>query len=116
MPSIGGQYTWNDRQEVDRVLYKIDWVFVNDEWIDVMPGCIVNILPEGISDHCTIRVLIMQDQLVRKTFRYYNVWSTHPLFLEIVRESWNEQVQECTMFKVVKKLKALKQKLKQLNK
>lgn len=36
MPSINAKYTWSYRQE-ERIYSKIDWVFVNAEWLDNMP-------------------------------------------------------------------------------
>lgn len=96
---------------------KIDWVFVNGEWIDTMQQYKTHALPEGVSDHCPFVVEMIQTQEKKgKAFRYCNIWSKHPDFLHIVEEGWAMQVEGCKIYQVVKKLKALKQKLKILHK
>lgn len=54
--------------------------------------------------------------IIRKLFQYCNTWSQHPEFLNTIREVWQEQMERCEMFQIVKKLKSLKMKLKMLNK
>ncbi|XP_009595092.1 uncharacterized protein [Nicotiana tomentosiformis] len=74
-------------------------------------------LPEGVSDHCPFVVEMIQTQEKKgKAFRYCNMWSKHPDFLHIVAEGWAMQVEGCKIYQVVKRLKALKQKLRILHK
>ncbi|MCD7465414.1 hypothetical protein HAX54_001251 [Datura stramonium] len=71
----------------------IDWVFVNNEWIDQMPEFSTTFLPEGISDHCPARIaLIDSPRRSRKSLKYCNEWSTHPQFLESVQVGWQQEV------------------------
>ncbi|XP_059306500.1 uncharacterized protein LOC132057941 [Lycium ferocissimum] len=51
----------------------------------------------------------------RRSFKYCNVWASHPLFLNKVKEGWDQEIAGCSMFKVVKKLKVLKKNLRDLN-
>lgn len=48
----GSRYTWNDRHGNNRIYSKLDWAFVNNEWLDTIPMIKVQFLWEGISDHC----------------------------------------------------------------
>lgn len=52
----------------------------------------------------------------KEAFKYCNVWSTHPQFIEIVEEGWKQNIEAWKMFQVVKKLKGLKPKLQKLHK
>lgn len=89
---------------------------MNEEWFDNMPNCAARFLPEGISDHCPAKVFLTNERhRVRRSFQYCNVWSQHPQFLSIVSEGWNCNIEGCKIFAIVKKLKALKRKLKALN-
>lgn len=42
MASTGSTYSWNDKGEHSRVYSKLDWVFMNGEWLDEMPRCGAN--------------------------------------------------------------------------
>ncbi|XP_060210999.1 uncharacterized protein LOC132638023 [Lycium barbarum] len=116
MPSNGCKYTWTDKQD-DRIFSKIDWVFVNGDWIDGIPDCRVKILPEGVSVHCPIVIHMVQQPTKRtQVFKYCNVWGTHPEFQRIVAAGWNIEVTGYKMFQVARKLKMLKRQLKMLHK
>nr|XP_016488071.1 PREDICTED: uncharacterized protein LOC107808098 [Nicotiana tabacum] len=90
-------------QKNGRIFSRIDWVFVNGEWMDNMIDCRAKFLPEGVSNH---QVTLMHHLIKRKMdFKYCNAWSAHPQFLEIVEDGWNQNIEEWKMFQVVKKLK-----------
>lgn len=40
----GQYYTWNDKETTNRVFSKIDWSFINGDWVDEMPTCITTFL------------------------------------------------------------------------
>ncbi|XP_070034361.1 uncharacterized protein [Nicotiana tomentosiformis] len=42
----GNRYTWSDRHGDNKILFKIDWVFINDEWLNSMPDFKGQHLPE----------------------------------------------------------------------
>ncbi|XP_019252860.1 PREDICTED: uncharacterized protein LOC109231672 [Nicotiana attenuata] len=89
LPSSGCSYTWNDKHESGRIFSRIDWVLLNGEWMDNLVDCRAKFLPEGVSDHSPIQITIAQNNnQVRKTFRYSNMWSSHPRnhFSNIVEE------------------------------
>ncbi|XP_074315553.1 uncharacterized protein LOC141651754 [Silene latifolia] len=60
------------------------------------------------------RFLVNQERA--NSFKYFNMWSDAPNFLDTVKSYWNQQIDGTKMFGVVKKLKALKGGLKTLNK
>ncbi|XP_060210448.1 uncharacterized protein LOC132637368 [Lycium barbarum] len=116
VPHQGQKYTWNDRSSDRRIFSKIDWMFINAEWLNTMPSCRAVYLAEGISDHFPARIsLRKQATRVKRAFQYCNVWSQHPQFKDKVQTVWNTQIEGCKMWKVVRKLKLLKKSLKELN-
>nr|XP_016492092.1 PREDICTED: uncharacterized protein LOC107811643 [Nicotiana tabacum] len=116
LPSSGSRYTWNNRHRVRIIIFKIDWVLINSEWLNSMPDFRDQFLPEGISDLCPVKLSNTNaPRRAKAAFKYCNVCSTHSNFLNIVHQRWKHQVDGCCMFKVVKKLKMLKQKVRSLN-
>ncbi|XP_075076769.1 uncharacterized protein LOC142163387 [Nicotiana tabacum] len=51
MPTQGNRYTWNDKNDEQRIFSNIDWNFMNGEWLDKIPTCNTRFLAKGISDH-----------------------------------------------------------------
>ncbi|XP_075092061.1 uncharacterized protein LOC142172176 [Nicotiana tabacum] len=85
-PKQRSRYTWNDKHGGSIIFSKIDWVFVNSEWLDSMPDFSTTFLPEMINDHSPMKLSMLNSpNKGRKQFKYCNVWSSHPLFLERVK-------------------------------
>ncbi|XP_074299917.1 uncharacterized protein LOC141631098 [Silene latifolia] len=83
----GAFFTWTNKHETGSKIYRrIDRMLVNDECIIKFPNSYVHFLPEGMFDH-------------------------YPAL-----NGWKKEIQGTAMYQVVKKLKALKYDLKQLNK
>ncbi|XP_070024779.1 uncharacterized protein [Nicotiana sylvestris] len=115
MSQHGNMYSWNERSGDQRIFSKIDWAFVNRDWLDRMPKYNAIFLPARVTDHCPISVHLVNAPLPRKKpFKFCNIWSQHPQFLEIVKEGWDSQIEGCVMLQVVRKLELLKRKLKGL--
>ncbi|KAH0695976.1 hypothetical protein KY289_013458 [Solanum tuberosum] len=84
-PHAGSKYTWNDKGSNQRIFSKLDWIFINNKWLDTMPSCRAMYLPEGISDHCPAKITWMTEELrEKKQFHYCNVWAQHPNFTRVV--------------------------------
>ncbi|XP_047263731.1 uncharacterized protein LOC124896240 [Capsicum annuum] len=115
MAGSGCKYTWNDNQNSYQIFSKIDWCFINGEWLDEMPTCGVKFLPERVSDHSLIHVKMQGLQRGRKAFRYCNVRSKHHSFETVIRRAWDAQIQGYSMYGVVQKLKKLKYMLRELH-
>ncbi|XP_060182858.1 uncharacterized protein LOC132612786 [Lycium barbarum] len=116
LPHQGNQYTWSDKGSTERIYSKIDWVFINDEWLNSMPSSRTIFLPEGVSDHCPAKVNLIEGRSrQQRSFLYCNVRGQHPQFLQLVKVGWEIPIQGCKMLQVVKRLKLLKRELKKLN-
>ncbi|XP_075080128.1 uncharacterized protein LOC142165484 [Nicotiana tabacum] len=116
LPSQRNMYTWSDKHAEHRIFLKIDWIFINDEWLSTMPECASRFLTEGINDHCPAKVTLVEErQKIRRTFQFCNIWAKHFQFMRIVKEGWEINLEGCKMFKVVKRLKLLKKGLRALN-
>ncbi|XP_021727814.1 uncharacterized protein LOC110694925 [Chenopodium quinoa] len=116
--NVGGlYYTWTNKQGVeDRVCTKIDRAIVNDGWLNMFPNFSAEFLPKGLMDHtpCCMN-LDTNAGNTKKPFRFFNMWTDAPCFHDIVQKVWDRPIQGTTMYRVVKKLKALKHDLKLLN-
>ncbi|KAH0784377.1 hypothetical protein KY290_003975 [Solanum tuberosum] len=78
----------------------LDWALINDEWLTNMPSSKTTFLPEGVSDHCPIKITLTEERIRKQSsFLYCNAWGQAPQFQSLV----------------VKKLKLLKRSLKKLN-
>ncbi|KAH0780953.1 hypothetical protein KY290_000551 [Solanum tuberosum] len=114
MASTGSTYTWNDKWKHNRVYSKLDWVFINGERSDEMPGCRAHFMHEGGSDHNPIHVSLLVDKPKQKRpFKYCNMWNAHPQLKDIPTLGW--QMEGCQIYKVVMKMKGLKQTLRRLH-
>ena len=80
-----------------------------------MGGSFAEALTPGISDHSPILVRVMESPKYKKAFIFFNLWVDHPSFKQIVQEGWRTEVQGSAMFRVVQKLKSVKNGLKLLN-
>lgn len=116
LPCGGCRYTWNDKHGDKRIFSKIDWAFVNREWLDTMSVVHANFLVEGTSDHCPLKIAkIIGASKTKRAFKFCNVWTQHPQFKEVVAHAWQQHIEGYSMLQVIKKLKILKKTLKKLN-
>ncbi|XP_074301046.1 uncharacterized protein LOC141632394 [Silene latifolia] len=83
-------------------------------WAEMAP--MRNMMSDCLFDHCPC-IITMVDTYVRKkpSFKYYNMWSLALNYLTVVQSGWHVEVQGTPMFRIVEKLKGLKQKLKELD-
>ncbi|XP_022858354.1 uncharacterized protein LOC111379243 [Olea europaea var. sylvestris] len=111
--SIGCLYTWTNNSTCS----KIDRATVNDIWVQNGAYVFADFLLFGcLSDHSSCIVPI-HDRMVntRKSFKFFNMWTKHEDFHDIVRASWNFNVLGAKQFILCKKLCKLKGALKELN-
>lgn len=74
LPNQGHRYIWNDKHSDLRVFSKIDRALINDKWLDLMLASQPKFLPEGISDHCPIQLILENDRVrKKKSFLFCNV-------------------------------------------
>ncbi|PSS17592.1 Ribosome-binding protein like [Actinidia chinensis var. chinensis] len=110
----GLHYTWTNNS----VWSKLDRAMVNIRWVQEGLKAVANFgLPGKCSDHspCVVTMFDIKDEGARP-FKFFNMWAQHSDFLDIVSRVWRLQVHGTEMYKLCRKLKALKQPLKELNK
>ncbi|XP_074314251.1 uncharacterized protein LOC141649459 [Silene latifolia] len=116
-PAMGALYKWNNKQcPTDRVYSRLDRFLVNQEWLNDYPLLYAHFLPEGIFDHtpCVVQANATDEKRARP-FKYFNMWSLASNFKETVQVGWTCMQTGTKMYELAKKLKNLKQGLKQLN-
>ncbi|XP_074293131.1 uncharacterized protein LOC141620062 [Silene latifolia] len=91
MPAPGQRvfYTWNNKLEPQSMAFSwIDRFLINSDWMDLYPNSYAHFLSEGLFDHnpCTV-----------------------------VQQAWTRPIIATLMYKLVQKLKNLKQPLRELN-
>ncbi|XP_062074292.1 uncharacterized protein LOC133778398 [Humulus lupulus] len=111
---IGSNFTWSNKQDgEDRIYSKIDHVFINEDWIDALPHSIAEFHWEAFSDHCYCLIKSLKmGSLVTKPFRFFNFWTTHRGFKEVVLDNWNKPLAARGLLGVTTKILRLKHVLK----
>ncbi|GJX79330.1 hypothetical protein Tco_0327479 [Tanacetum coccineum] len=89
---------------------------VNDDFITTHPSAHAIFMPYIISDHSPA-LLIMPNcsKRKKKSFKFPNYITDKKDFLIIVKKGWNIDVAGCSMYSLVKKMKALKGPLSKLS-
>lgn len=117
----GPLFTWCNRREEGPINKKLDRVMVNDIWLHKFTQSYSVFESGGCSDYLRSRTQIqMEEERKRKPFKFTNVIGKMPEFRQVIKEQWDETVSlfhsTTAMFKLTKKLKALKQPLRILSK
>ncbi|KAL5132074.1 hypothetical protein HKD37_12G034821 [Glycine soja] len=99
-----------------RVWSKLDRALCNQAWFNSFENSACEVMEFiSISDHTP---LVVTTELVvprgNSPFKFNNAIVDHPNFSRIVTDGWKQNIHGCSMFKVCKKLKALKAPLKNL--
>lgn len=117
LKSTGSFYTWcNMRQGSQRQYCKLDRVLVNSGWIQSSLIAEAQFGNFDVSDHTPCVVSIKSDvSPVHRPFKFCDAWLQHPDFFHIVREAWSLEVHGCHMYRLVQRLKQVKQKLRRLH-
>ncbi|GJV30013.1 hypothetical protein Tco_1386461 [Tanacetum coccineum] len=116
VPRAGLQFTWNQKPHgTDGILKKLNRVMANVAFSNGFVGNYAVFQPYGISDHspAVLRIPLL-NKFSPKPFKFFNVVSTFPWFMEVVKEGWGSHLSGFHMYKVVKKLKILKKPLRKL--
>ncbi|GJZ15926.1 RNA-directed DNA polymerase, eukaryota, reverse transcriptase zinc-binding domain protein [Tanacetum coccineum] len=116
--STGFHFTWTKslHNPQNSILKKLDRIMMNDDFLEQYGQAHGIFLPFMVSDHSP-SMLIIPKMLAKKkkSFRFANYVADKPDFLNIVRGVWDKKVKGCVMYRVVQKLKLLKNPLNQLN-
>ncbi|XP_056695032.1 uncharacterized protein [Spinacia oleracea] len=115
--TVGRHYTWTNKQEgSNRVFSRIDRVLANPLWEDTFLTAEATFLPEDTFDHCPMVLSCYRTSHIKKPFRFYNMWTSAEGFLPLIQQNWDKKIHGCHMYKVLQKLKWIKNDLKVLNK
>lgn len=91
---------------------------VNDQWRSCFPESLAIFDPLGDSDHSPS--LVSTDSQIehkRKSFKYFSFLSTHPKFIEAIRDAWGLEVTVgSALFTLVQRMKKVKISCRKLNK
>ncbi|XP_074265854.1 uncharacterized protein LOC141588305 [Silene latifolia] len=118
LPGTGAFYNRSNKQDpMTRVYSRLDRCLANQEWFNCFPDMVAHFYSAGLFDHCPCTVSnVKLDSGRRASFKFFNIWGDAPSFLSKVQEEWQQHYPGYKMFNVVKKLKNVKSKLKELNK
>ncbi|GKA77618.1 hypothetical protein Tco_0784079 [Tanacetum coccineum] len=112
----GLQFTWNQKPKgKDGLLKKIDRIMANLEFIDGFVGAHAIFKPYRIYDHSPSVLNI--PTIVKpkpRPFKFFNIITQSERFKEVVMQGWSLKVSGFCMFRVVKRLKHLKNPLRKL--
>ncbi|KAL2904585.1 Serine--tRNA ligase [Bienertia sinuspersici] len=73
-------------------------------------------MPDMWFDHCPVVVHFeARTNVNARTFKFFDMWCSHPTYKDIIDQGWKLEVKGCKMFQVVQKLKEIKRHLKKLN-
>lgn len=111
--SIGNKFTWSN----GFLWAKLDRVIHNSNWNSLNFNCLVDFMQfNTMSDHNPIMAnLSAQTTTKDKPFKFFNMWMTHPDFMNTASLSWHSPVFGAKKYLLCMKLKDLKPKLKTLN-
>lgn len=117
----GPRFTWNNKRDSDIICKKLDRALVNDEWMRLYPRSYCVFEAGGCSDHQRCRITFTAESMKpRKPFKLVNAVIDMPEFLPLVGNFWRgtEPLFNSTsaLFRLSKKLKALKPLLQNLSK
>lgn len=99
---------------------KLDRVLVNEEWLH-NSGVYCVFESGGCSDHLRCRIQMEKEEMrKRRPFKFTNVIAKMPKFNTLMEDKWKEYEvlyhSTSAMFRLTKRLEALKQPLRELSK
>ncbi|XP_074283110.1 uncharacterized protein LOC141607654 [Silene latifolia] len=116
--STGAYFTWNNKEEpLQRKYSRLDRFLINQEWLSKFPDMRAHFHLEGLLHHNPYIINNVKIGGHKKaSFTYFNMWGAAPFFLARVGDEWYKSYLGTKMFVIIKKLKALKNIIKELNK
>lgn len=111
---VSGKYTWsNKRIGPGHITASLDRFFVQSSFLFLGLDASMHILPCSTSDHNPMKLdLRAHSDLGPIPFKFSPLWIKEPSFLQIVKESWSQLVNESPFYIWEEKLKRVKYALK----
>ena len=91
------RFTWSNERETP-TLSRIDGFFCNEEWDLHFSDHILHALSSSLSDHCPLLLACDRGPPRPKSFKFENIWTKLPGFLQVVSEAWaapTDHVEPC---------------------
>lgn len=101
LPLLGRKYTWYRNSSASR----IDRVFIDVEWLEIVSDLKLWGLERSLSDHCPLLVGSEYVDWGPKPFRVLDVWFSNPTFKKLVENEW-KVLGNIPVYEKLKKLKA----------
>ncbi|XP_026399972.1 uncharacterized protein LOC113295858 [Papaver somniferum] len=116
-PKSGLEFSWcNGRDGRKRILCNLDRALYNLKWLDKFNGWNYKVGTRGVSDHSP---LLGSDAVISRApnplFRFQKMWLNHPYFLQVIWNTWKEEIYGNPIYIFMNKLKRLKIFLKVWN-
>ncbi|KAH0650293.1 hypothetical protein KY284_030205 [Solanum tuberosum] len=110
MKYVGSKFTWwNGRIEGECIFKRLDRVFGNQEFFDILPSSEVHHLVRQGSDHAPLQVRCSSnEEPTVRPFRFLNFWTKHPNFKKIIEENWKLDFVGCPFFEYQARIKKIK--------
>ncbi|OMO80258.1 Endonuclease/exonuclease/phosphatase [Corchorus olitorius] len=114
----GLHYTWSNRRDSNHVTWeRLDRAFANACWIQTFCDAGLENLPIIVSDHSPMVLkLDRKSEFRKRPYRFEIMWTLHPGCKETIATAWNQNFNGSSPFKLTRKLKAVREKLKVWNK
>ncbi|KAK9902278.1 hypothetical protein M0R45_001786 [Rubus argutus] len=113
---LNAEFTWSNLRE-EAVCCKLDRFFHSSDWEELFPNARQKALARVTSDHCPVELDTTKLKWGPCPFRFDNSWQNHPDLKEKFKEWWKqEEFQGWEGFKLMKKLKFIKEKVKHWSK
>ncbi|CAA7058007.1 unnamed protein product [Microthlaspi erraticum] len=92
LPFQGPRFTWSNHRTEDPIAKKLDRCLINGAWLHRYPASHCFFESPEFSDHCPclIRLSSPSPSFGSHPFRFLNLMTKHPWFLETVHHFWNE--------------------------
>ncbi|OMO89387.1 Endonuclease/exonuclease/phosphatase [Corchorus olitorius] len=116
--SQGLHYAWPNRRDEENITWeRFDRAFANPSWIQGFEDATIENLPIIASDHSPMLLRYDRQTLFKKRpYRFELMWTLHPGCEDVIRETWGENVAGSTPYKLTRKIKSVREKLRRWNK
>jgi endonuclease/exonuclease/phosphatase family metal-dependent hydrolase len=88
LPLLDRGFTWSNRR-ASPTLERLDRVFINLTWDDMLPNTILSSLTRTTSDHVPLKIDISTVIPASKLFWFENFWVQAPGFWDVATTAWN---------------------------
>jgi len=100
IPLKGRNYTWSNMQDAP-LLEKLNWCFTSESWALSFPSTMAIPLAKTTSDHTPVLIKIGTTIPKSHIFRFENFWLKHSQFKEVVKQIWEQDIQEVDSAKCI---------------